>query len=335
MAKAVTRPASIDGAFCDGLRRGRRARRRCVGDLRQCAGCPLLQALIEQNQQRRFRPGLRLRLAHHPDAEVVAADAVARDRADHRTSDRAIRGDRARGGWPRGAAERSAAARPPPSERRAAAPTADRRRRSRAPCRRDRHFRFLCRGGGAPLPGAPRHRPSTAWCASRPSRRSTCRRAARLAQLKTNLARLRAMSSNLGDRASSSATFRRRRSRRSRTASRCRATPRSSASRTGLAGDPTAASSRSISIRTGPCRSRSSGKDLIPKMQAEPDYLTKNRIRIFDQRGSELHARADQLVFGRGGELSVSSRIRATSIRSARSASISPIRTASTCTTRR
>jgi murein L,D-transpeptidase YcbB/YkuD len=29
-------------------------------------------------------------------------------------------------------------------------------------------------------------------------------------------------------------------------------------------------------------------KDLIPKMQAEPDYLTKFRIRIFDQRGAEL-----------------------------------------------
>ena len=29
-------------------------------------------------------------------------------------------------------------------------------------------------------------------------------------------------------------------------------------------------------------------KDLIPKMQAEPDYLTKNRIRIFDARDNEL-----------------------------------------------
>jgi murein L,D-transpeptidase YcbB/YkuD len=29
-------------------------------------------------------------------------------------------------------------------------------------------------------------------------------------------------------------------------------------------------------------------KDLIPKMQAEPDYLTKNHIRILDQRGNEL-----------------------------------------------
>jgi L,D-transpeptidase YcbB len=29
-------------------------------------------------------------------------------------------------------------------------------------------------------------------------------------------------------------------------------------------------------------------KDLIPKMQAEPDYLTKNKIRIYDRRGREL-----------------------------------------------
>jgi murein L,D-transpeptidase YcbB/YkuD len=29
-------------------------------------------------------------------------------------------------------------------------------------------------------------------------------------------------------------------------------------------------------------------RDLIPKMQAEPDYLTANRIRIFDMRGDEL-----------------------------------------------
>ncbi len=29
-------------------------------------------------------------------------------------------------------------------------------------------------------------------------------------------------------------------------------------------------------------------KDLIPKMQTEPDYLTKNKIRIFTQRGEEL-----------------------------------------------
>ena len=31
-------------------------------------------------------------------------------------------------------------------------------------------------------------------------------------------------------------------------------------------------------------------RDLIPRMQEEPDYLTKNKIRIFDQRGKELTA---------------------------------------------
>ena len=31
-------------------------------------------------------------------------------------------------------------------------------------------------------------------------------------------------------------------------------------------------------------------RDLIPKMQAEPDYLEKNRIRIFDQRNREIKA---------------------------------------------
>jgi murein L,D-transpeptidase YcbB/YkuD len=31
-------------------------------------------------------------------------------------------------------------------------------------------------------------------------------------------------------------------------------------------------------------------RDLIPKMQAEPDYLANNRIRIFDGRGGELQA---------------------------------------------
>src|SRR5678816_1334483 len=29
-------------------------------------------------------------------------------------------------------------------------------------------------------------------------------------------------------------------------------------------------------------------KDLIPKMQAEPDYLTKNKIRILDPKNNEL-----------------------------------------------
>ena len=83
--------------------------------------------------------------------------------------------------------------------------------------------------------------------------------AVRLAQLRTNLVRLRSLSGNLGARHVVAATSRRRGSRRSRAASRCRATPRSPASRTGRRPTSTPRSSRSTSIRTGPCRCRSCG----------------------------------------------------------------------------
>ena len=89
-------------------------------------------------------------------------------------------------------------------------------------------------------------------------------------------------------RATSSAIFRRRASKRSRTAWRCRATPPSSASPTGRRPRSTAKSSRSTSIRIGRCRRRSCSRDLIPKMQDQPDYLTSNHIRIFDGRHREL-----------------------------------------------
>jgi L,D-transpeptidase YcbB len=46
-------------------------------------------------------------------------------------------------------------------------------------------------------------------------------------------------------------------------------------------------------------------KDLVPKLQAEPDYLTRNHIRIFDAGNNEQPVVADRLVFGRGGELQV------------------------------
>ena len=46
-------------------------------------------------------------------------------------------------------------------------------------------------------------------------------------------------------------------------------------------------------------------RDLIPRMQTEPDYLTKNHIRIFDYRRTELQPSADQLEYRRGGEIPV------------------------------
>ena len=105
----------------------------------------------------RARPGFRQRLAHHPYAEGLAADAVAVDRGHHRPGDRPIRKHPRKRRLAEGSADRPAAARQPPPERGAAAQAADRRRRSRSQCRHHRYLRFLCRGGGAPLSGPPRH----------------------------------------------------------------------------------------------------------------------------------------------------------------------------------
>ena len=130
------------------------------------------------------------------------------------------------------------------------------------------------------------------------------------------------------------ATSRRRGSRRSRAASRFRATPRSSASRTGRR--PTS-TRKIVEINFNPYWTVPVSivrRDLIPKMQAEPDYLANNHIRIFDMRGNELTPRRSTGI-RRRRRTTASSRIRAISIRSARCASISRARTASTCTTRR
>ena len=76
-------------------------------------------------------------------------------------------------------------------------------------------------------------------------------------------------------------------------------------------------------------------KDLIPKMQDQPEYLTDNHIRIFDGTAPRIAAVADQLVFGRCDELHLQAGSRQISIRWARSASISRAPSASICTTRR
>ncbi len=46
-------------------------------------------------------------------------------------------------------------------------------------------------------------------------------------------------------------------------------------------------------------------KDLIPKMQADPNYLTENKIRIFKQPDRRASARAGQLALGRGDPVHV------------------------------
>jgi murein L,D-transpeptidase YcbB/YkuD len=109
----------------------------------------------------------------------------------------------------------------------------------------------------------------------------------RLAQLKTNLARLRAMTGNLGNRLVVCNI----------PAAQIEAIQDGVAvtRHTAVAGKPDRPSpdiqSRIVEINFNPYWTVPVSivrKDLIPKMQAEPDYLGKNRIRIFDAGGHEL-----------------------------------------------
>ena len=117
----------------------------------------------------------------------------------------------------------------------------------------------------------------------------------RLAQLKTNLVRLRALSGNLGARYVMcnipAAQHRGDRERRRGLA------PHRGGRQAGpaVAGDQQQDRRdqlQSVLDRAGLDRAQ----DLIPKMQAEPDYLTNNHIRIFDSAAERARAVADQLV---------------------------------------
>jgi murein L,D-transpeptidase YcbB/YkuD len=109
----------------------------------------------------------------------------------------------------------------------------------------------------------------------------------RLSQLRTNLVRLRSMSGNLGSRFVVCNI----------PAARIEAIENGVAvsRHTAVVGKPDRPSpdinSKIIEINFNPFWTVPNSivrRDLIPKMQSEPDYLTTNRIRIFDQRGNEL-----------------------------------------------
>ena len=111
--------------------------------------------------------------------------------------------------------------------------------------------------------------------------------AVRLAQLRTNLVRLRSMSGNLGARYVMCNI----------PAARIEAIESGVAvsRHTAVAGKPDRPSpdinSKIVEINFNPYWTVPVSivrRDLIPKMQAEPDYLTSNHIRIFDMRGEEL-----------------------------------------------
>jgi murein L,D-transpeptidase YcbB/YkuD len=109
----------------------------------------------------------------------------------------------------------------------------------------------------------------------------------RLAQLRSNLVRLRSMSGNLGSRFVVCNI----------PAARIEAIENGVAvsRHTAVVGKPDRPSpdisSKIIEINFNPFWTVPNSivrRDLIPKMQVEPDYLTVNRIRIFDPRGNEL-----------------------------------------------
>ena len=109
----------------------------------------------------------------------------------------------------------------------------------------------------------------------------------RLAQLRTNLVRLRSLSGNLGNRFVVCNI----------PAARIEAIENGVAvsRHTAVVGKPDRASpdinSKIVEINFNPFWTVPVSivrRDLIPKMQSEPDYLTSNRIRIFDPRGNEL-----------------------------------------------
>jgi L,D-transpeptidase YcbB len=109
----------------------------------------------------------------------------------------------------------------------------------------------------------------------------------RLSQLKTNLVRLRSLSGNLGPRFVVCNI----------PAAQIEAVENGVvvSRHTGVVGKPDRPSpdiqSKITEINFNPFWTVPSSivlRDLIPKMQEEPDYLTKNRIRIFDPKGGEL-----------------------------------------------
>jgi murein L,D-transpeptidase YcbB/YkuD len=111
----------------------------------------------------------------------------------------------------------------------------------------------------------------------------------RLTQLKTNLVRLRSFSGNLGPRFVMCNI----------PAAQIEAIENGVAitRHTAVVGKPDRASpdiqSRIVEINFNPFWTVPVSivrRDLIPKMQEEPDYLDKQRIRIFDQRGNQLQS---------------------------------------------
>ena len=246
-----------------------------------------LQALIDQNQGSDFGQGFDSgsRTIQMPKASLPTLSPATVQHTEQAIAQ--FEGIVAKGGWPEVAqADRLRLGGRNPAVP-GAAPAPDGIRRSRRPCRRVRHLRFLCRGGRPPLPGPARPYRSMASVREQTLKALNVPAAVRLAQLRTNLVRLRSLSGNLGSRFVVCNI----------PAARIEAIEGGVAvsRHTAVAGKPDRPSpdinSKIVEINFNPYWTVPVSivrRDLIPKMQAEPDYLTSNHIRIFDMRGDEL-----------------------------------------------
>ena len=120
-----------------------------------CRGCRP-RCADRRHPARRVRPGFRRCLPHHPHAESLGADCLDGDRADDREGDRPLCRDRRPRRLAASSFRRRVAPWRSPSERAVAARPPGRLRRHRPERGRQRHLRFLRRGRGAALSGAPR-----------------------------------------------------------------------------------------------------------------------------------------------------------------------------------
>ena len=189
----------------------------------------------------------------------------------------------ARGGWNSVPADKELQHRHARPERGGTAPPADRLGRSAPDERRRRRLRFLCAGGGQALPGAPRH-------AGRRRRRRRHAEGAECARRMSGWRSCRPISSASGRwacRASATSWSTSRRADRGGGERRRRLPPH----RRRRQGRPADAApfQPHHEINFNPFWTVPASiikKDLIPKMQKEPNYLTDHHIRIYNQQGT-------------------------------------------------
>ena len=238
------------------------------------------QAEWSQNYDSASR--IRVRRSSTPTLSAQAAQAAERAIEQYRDIV-------ARGGWAPCRSADHARRRPRPGRRDLApAPHHDRRSRSgrRLPRRSTIPMSRRACAASRRATASPRAGPST----RRPSPPSTCRPQLRLRQLEINLVRLRAYSGNLGQRfviVNIPAAL-------VETVEDGQVVTRHAAGVGKIDRQSPVMNAKIIEMNFNPFWTVPASiirKDLIPKMQEEPEYLTRNKIRIFNGGGQELSPR--------------------------------------------